>query len=814
MESTGVNRLLAVAATLVAAMLSVAAVATAAGSEQRPGVLDTSFGRNGQITSTLPPAFLYGTFTHLAEGPSGELVASLAQSGGDFINPTARFAIERRRDDGSLDPSFGVGGSVVLPEEATALTVDASGRVLYALRDRVFRLGEDGSPDQSFAGTIPEAGDLYVERLAVMADGEIIAAGTYYEGGGKYVLPTVGTTLARLSPDGGPDLGFGRSGAISVPAPDVSHLGGLATLKSGSILLMSGGTVRRFTPEGALDQQFGTHGVLRRSRGFAPRAMLAGPDGELVLAGSVRTIGGEGHTDYVVRRYNAVGEVNRAFGDHGSATVDFADHDQAVELAGGPGGGIVLAGNSRTGKESAPRRQSPVLVRLEADGTLAPGFGRGGALAVEPPRRAFEPEPEPPSVAAMVVSPTGRIAIAGTNGDGTLAVRGYGGGVDPDFGAGASAILEVGTRPSTTTAADLVAEDDSELFVSAFTSSNRRNPAAAMIPFDVDGTQVANAGGKLHYLPLPLPGTGAGYPGNTVADGPQKLVTLARPPGSCCYLSRYDLRGRPDSGFGDDGRVLLPNEFDAAGVLVGHDHSLTVFGHTEGIGMTVVELTPDGHRNYRFGRNGIAHVSFASFGTDIYAALRLPSGKLLLAGTGGQRSERIALVRLQPDGGLDPGFGRDGVVLLRIGAASSARAVARQGRDFVITGVRHSRGYEAHAFVARLGADGRLDRSFGRHGYVEVRDVRRPLAIFPTRRGLTLVGDPEGSGVILRGFDRQGRVDRRFGRHGATFVGKSSTPFRLHPVSAVRQRDGRIVVAGNLGNSTLIGARIQLLRFR
>jgi uncharacterized delta-60 repeat protein len=814
MGLTSMHRLLAGAAMLAIAMLAVFASGAMAESGGRPGTLDTSFGQDGQVTSALPPAFLYGTFTHLAEGPNGELVLALVRGGGDYINPTPGFSIERRRADGSLDPSFGGDGSVDLPEAVTALAVDPSARVVYALHDRVYRLNQDGSLDQSCAGEIPRAGNLNLERLVVAADGEIAAAGTTAEGGGKSVQPVYGTTLARLAPDGSPDRGFGRGGAISLPAPGGSRVGGLATLESGPILLLAGGVVRRFGAAGGLDRRYGEDGELGRGDRFAPRAMLAGPNGELVLAGATVPVGGEPPTDYLLRRYTPTGAPDSDFGKSGTATVDYAEYDESVELAAGPDGGIVLLGNSRSTEGLDPLDQTPVLLRFDAGGSRIPDFGAGGALAVESPRRSSDLEPEPPSARAMVLGASGRIALSGTNGDATLAVRSYGGGLEPAFGAGASAILEVGTRPSTTTAADLVAETDGRLFVPVFTSSFRHNPVAAMLPFEGDGTQLESVGGELHYLPLPLPGTGASFPGDTVADGPEKLVSLAQPPGSCCYLSRFDLDGRPDPSFGAGGKALLPREFDAVGLLVGRDHWLTVFGHTEGIGMTIVRVTPDGHRSPRFGRNGVAHVRFANFWASVHTGLRVPRGKLLLAGSGGGHQRLVALARLLPDGKLDRSFGRDGVVLRRVGIGSTAKAVARQGRGFLVAGVRHSRGYESHAFVMRLGPDGHLDRSFGRDGFVEAHDINRPLAIFPTSGGFTFVGVPPGRGVVLRGFDRRGEVDRGFGDGGTTVAGNRQGPFRFRPAAAVQLPDGRIVVAGSLGNSTLVGARVQLFRFR
>lgn len=795
-------------AVIASALVGVASPKAAIAEPGGRGTLDPTFGRGGIATSELPPAFLYGHFTNLAETPDGDLVVSLSQHTGNFVDESEHHAIERRLPDGSLDPTFGGDGTVTVPEEPQALGVDGDSRVVYVKGRRVSRLNADGSVDPTFAAEIPAAEGMTAQRLAVEADGSVVVAGTLIEGNSKFCCPYTRAIVARVSASGALDPGFGEDGAITTPNPVSSDgylVDGLATLADGSVLLLAEGVVRRYRPDGSLDPSFGTAGILDPGRELGAAAMTVDPNGGIVLAGR-----GESESrpsDYSLRRFTATGARDLSFGVDGTAVVDVARYDRPVDLASGPEGGVVLLGESLDRDKLPPNGQRPVVVRLGANGRPVAGFGEDGALAVEPPRRGSELEASPAIAETFAVSEAGRIAVAGTNGDAFLLVRGPGGSPEPTFGAGASAILEEGTYPAVTNAIDLVAEPDGELIVTASTNSYRHNPVTGLLPFRGDGGQRKDVGGPLGYLPSPGPA------GLTVVDGPRKLVSLARGPYS--RLVRFNRRGRPDRSFGKGGTVHLPKHFDAAQLYVGRDHGVTVVGRALGFGMAVLRLTSSGRRDPRFGHRGLVFIPFGAFWAGARAQLPLPHGRLLLAGIGGENRGALALVRLLPNGRLDRRFGDGGIVQHRVGLASEARLLARQGNGYLVAGVRYGKATR-EVFIARFGADGSLERSFGRHGYIPVPDIWSPVALLPSRRGFVLVGDRDNAGVLLRAYHRNGRIDRGFGHHGSTVAGRRRGPSRLRftPAAAEKTPDGRIVVAGSLGDSTLIDARVQLMRFR
>ncbi len=108
---------------------------------------------------------------------------------------------------------------------------------------------------------------------------------------------------------------------------------------------------------------------------------------------------------------------------------------------------------------------------------------------------------------------------------------------------------------------------------------------------------------------------------------------------------------------------------------------------------------------------------------------RTPDGKLVVAGTdsvNGQGTKRDFLAaRLAPDGSLDPTFGGDGIATARFDDISldevNAVAVQPDGK-VVVAGVtiQSFNGGSSRVAVARFGADGQLDATFGTGGLATV----------------------------------------------------------------------------------------------
>ena len=161
-----------------------------------------------------------------------------------------------------------------------------------------------GLPDPTFGAagfTVidePGAKNEQLHDVAVLGDGKILGAGTRGS--------ATGFLLARLNPNGTPDLGFG-SGGIAIE-PDTSVAGaprGISEIEvrdDGKIVAAGLGRgaaanafgFARYLPGGTLDPSFGTGGL--RTVEIAPLGGTAedlalAPDGKVVAVGSTGGVG-------------------------------------------------------------------------------------------------------------------------------------------------------------------------------------------------------------------------------------------------------------------------------------------------------------------------------------------------------------------------------------------------------------------------------------------------------------------------------------------------------------------------------------------
>jgi uncharacterized delta-60 repeat protein len=273
-----------------------------------PGERDAGFGDNGVVRLDADPA-AQNVEDRIETDTAGRyLVLATSEDGGSRL---LRFL-----PDGTPDPSFGAGGSLAAPEGTwhdLALRADG-GIFLAGGRGQdlaVAGLSADGQLDDAFGkggfATFHIEPDPPIleeeevkesfERVAFDPAGRIVAVGgveicrkppeAYCSG--------YGSALARLTPTGEPDLGFGGDGLVFFDPRlhklgyfGVGDLSALAPQPDGTIL--TGGNigpyllVARFSADGALDSTFSGDGVLRS------RFDTAISEGEVVYPGAARAV--------------------------------------------------------------------------------------------------------------------------------------------------------------------------------------------------------------------------------------------------------------------------------------------------------------------------------------------------------------------------------------------------------------------------------------------------------------------------------------------------------------------------------------------
>lgn len=263
------------------------------------GSPDDGFRNGAQVIDELR------SVTDLVLQPDGNIVvAGYAADGYDF-----NFALVRYQPDGVLDPTFGVGGTVITsfgpgPDLIKSLTLQPDGKLLVT---GTAHNGQDGDlalaryqPDGALDATFDQDGKLRLnfakewessrddggEDILVQPDGKIVVVGyTRNNLHSKFVV-------VRCLPDGALDPSFSGDGKVVRGFQGYIDGGYAVAWQSDGKLLVSAGEgtvvttfprLLRFTPDGRLDATFGAAG---KWGAHLPGVALAlQQDGKLLVAG-------------------------------------------------------------------------------------------------------------------------------------------------------------------------------------------------------------------------------------------------------------------------------------------------------------------------------------------------------------------------------------------------------------------------------------------------------------------------------------------------------------------------------------------------
>ena len=283
------------------------------------GAVDTTFGTDGLATVDFPNAgeFAYDVLVQ----SDGKIVAA-----GQAHGTTTDFAIVRWDESGALDPTFGVGGKVVIDFDDTSnyvrsIVQQPDGKLVAAGSRDLARFELDGALDAGFGTGGHVALPIYVEAVVVQPDGGIVVAGR-----GSFAA------LARVDATGQLDPGFGSGGIVTGDSRAIRDLamqpdGKLVTVEQGT-LDPGTGTLRRYDADGSLDVSFGSGGVVPVVP--EPDAYLTG----VVVTGTgIVTIGERDGAEraVLITRHRSDGAIDTTFGARGVVR-DFPDMNEAGDF--------------------------------------------------------------------------------------------------------------------------------------------------------------------------------------------------------------------------------------------------------------------------------------------------------------------------------------------------------------------------------------------------------------------------------------------------------------------------------------------------
>jgi uncharacterized delta-60 repeat protein len=384
---------------------------------------------------------------------------------------------------GDLDPSFGNGGKVVIPDGnnsgAAQIDLQADGKVVAITTIRV-----------------GAANDFALFRTSAKGD----------------LDPTFGAGGVALQNVGGTDT---ASGLLIAPDQKI-YATGTATFSGPSRLNYS---LARFTSQGQLDSSFAGGSGFFTTR-YEPLgagdldlafAITRAPDGKVLVAGESNALNA-GRRDFAVARASADGTLDSGFGGDGGTTVkigggtgdDAEANDVAVQ-----GDGKVVLGGSRFGN-------GVDVVRLSAggspDGSFAngagqvslPGMSQGGFLAIQP---------------------DGKLIVAGSDGvDAVVERLNPNGDPDSNFSGDGRATVDFG---STDFANDVALQPDGKIVIagSAVSGDDGDIGVARLQPNGSPDTTFGNGGiARVSVTP--------GDTGNTLALQPDGKIVVGGTSGS------------------------------------------------------------------------------------------------------------------------------------------------------------------------------------------------------------------------------------------------------------------------------------------
>ena len=334
------------------------------------GRLDRSFDADGKVETDFEGGLDAASDVQVQS--DGKIVAAGRSSLGEEGADGADMALARYNRDGSLDESFGDGGTVLTTFEpsgiarASAVAIQADGKIVAGGHagtgpEADFALARylpDGELDESFGEggqvTTPvSAVTDWLLALAVQPDGKLVAAGYSYES-----LSRGHIVLARYTADGSLDPSFDGDGVVVATSLPAGMVGEQLLLQRNRRLIVAGiGGVSRFNGDGSLDRNFGDGGRAR-SGNVQSRTAAIQPDGKILVIGTVSS-GSSVFGDFGVARLTTGGRLDTMYGRRGSVVTGFSPGSDDVPEDGVllPDGRLVVAG--MTGPRAGPETWGP-----------------------------------------------------------------------------------------------------------------------------------------------------------------------------------------------------------------------------------------------------------------------------------------------------------------------------------------------------------------------------------------------------------------------------------------------------------------------
>jgi uncharacterized delta-60 repeat protein len=777
-----------------------------------PGTLDTSFGGTGIATASVGVSSVQGYAVALqADGKT--LAGGRAYVGGDYD-----FFLVRYNADGSLDTTFGTGGHVITrvsntTDEVHKILVQPDGKILAGGQGNsdfaIVRYNTDGTLDTTFDGdgillTPILSGTDYIRDMEFQADGKLVAVGA------AFATSNYDFAAVRYNTDFTLDTTFDADGKVTVAvAAGNEYAEGVAVQPDGKIVLAgygSNGTnddfaMVRLTSAGALDTTFGATGKFLTTVGTGAdtaNAVALQADGKIVVGGRAASLG------MALVRYNSDGSLDTTFDSDGRVTtiVSTGTFGIVTALAVLPDGKLLASGEGYT---AAATNTDFAIVRYLSTGALDTTYGpTGNGRSVLPVANNNNAE----SSQAMVVHADGKATMVGfttieTQRRDLAVVRVDANGLaDPEFTADGT----VEYNPLTSSADfgfGMALAADGKVTLAGYSHTGVQDDfsAAQWLP---NGSLNASFGTAGVAWLFSATASERCYAAVTQPDGKTLLGGYFGTNSLDFQVARLNVDGALDSTFDTDGRVsttIGTGAEIARAMVLQPDGKIVAAGYSSNGSnddFALVRYNSNGSLDSSFDGDGRVTTMIGT-GTDQgFAALLLPDGKIMVAGSAAMASTDFAVARYTSAGALDTTFDADGKATFTMGAGIDiAYGIARQSSGKIIVAGDAT----ADFGLLRLNANGSIDTTFGVGGRAITpigsgTDTCYAVAVQPDDKivavGRTFNGTNYDIAVVR--YTAEGRLDTTFGTGGKVIAAPGTGDDYANAV--IVQPDASILVGG------------------
>ncbi|MFH9552814.1 calcium-binding protein [Streptomyces sp. NPDC017435] len=369
----------------------------------------------------------------------------------------------------------------------------------------------------------------------------------------------------------------------------------------------------------------------------------------------------------------APGGLDATFSGDGKVLTDIADDDRANDVAVQPDGKIVSVGASVDGSVAESRF---ALTRHNPDGTPDTGFGGDGTVTTAINNMGASLQWS--EAHAVALQADGKIVVVGGswreyedccwfvvaryNPDGTL---------DDSFSGDGRVFADL---DGPTEARDVAIDSAGRIVAAGYAGGQMAvlrltSNGTPDTTFGGDGTVTANPAG---------PVVQEGGDGRALALQPDGKIVVGGQVGSTRFdfaLMRFNADGSVDSSFDGDGIVRTDfGDYEAVeGLALQPDGKIVAVG-ASGARFALARYFPNGALDTSFDGNGRV-ITPGGGAADVQ--LQPGDGRIVVAGSNGPGGD-VAVLRYNPDGSQDTGFGTGGLAIADFGGTDAARGVALQ----------------------------------------------------------------------------------------------------------------------------------------